>query len=112
MNDFQVIIKPWGREEIWANEDEYVGKFLHINAGHKLSKQFHNIKKETITVLSGSLYLEINDKEFVVSQGKSMTIFPKTVHRFAAKDEDVVLLEVSTNHLSDVVRLQDDYNRA
>ena len=31
------IEKPWGHELIWARTDRYVGKILHINAGHRLS---------------------------------------------------------------------------
>ena len=39
------VEKPWGYEIIWAETANYVGKILHINAGHRLSKQYHNIKE-------------------------------------------------------------------
>ncbi|MFT5042400.1 MAG: mannose-6-phosphate isomerase, partial [Hyphomicrobiaceae bacterium] len=45
------IDKPWGYEIIWAHTDRYVGKILHIDAGHRLSYQFHREKEETIYVL-------------------------------------------------------------
>ena len=50
------VEKPWGHEIIWAETGDYVGKILHINAGHRLSKQFHEVKEETVYVLKGTLY--------------------------------------------------------
>ena len=49
------VTKPWGHETIWALSDRYVGKILHINAGHELSVQYHNKKDETIYLLSGEM---------------------------------------------------------
>ena len=44
--------KPWGHELIWAHTDRYVGKILHIKAGHALSVQYHERKDETVHLLS------------------------------------------------------------
>jgi mannose-6-phosphate isomerase-like protein (cupin superfamily) len=49
------VPKPWGHETIWAKTDRYVGKILHIKAGHALSVQYHNRKDETVFLLSGVL---------------------------------------------------------
>src|SRR4051794_17674456 len=49
------VPKPWGHETIWAATDLYVGKILHINAGQKLSVQYHVQKDETIYLLAGEL---------------------------------------------------------
>ncbi len=111
----RVIIKPWGKEEIWAETYRYVGKYLHISAGHRLSRQFHERKEETIRVLQGNLLLEIgagdNIKQHVLSPGDIYHVTPGTIHRFCAQDGDVILVEVSTPELDDVVRLHDDYKR-
>lgn len=107
------IDKPWGYELIWAQTDDYVGKILHINAGHKLSRQFHNIKEETFLVEKGEMKLEIGHPVHEILNMKEMDIYhcpPKTIHRMIAVT-DVDVIEVSTNHLDDVVRLEDDYNR-
>ena len=48
----RTVPKPWGHETIWASTDLYVGKILHINAGHALSVQYHNVKDETVYLLS------------------------------------------------------------
>ena len=51
------VEKPWGHEIIWAETTNYVGKLLHIKAGHRLSLQYHEVKEETVYVLSGTLYI-------------------------------------------------------
>jgi mannose-6-phosphate isomerase-like protein (cupin superfamily) len=117
----RVVSKPWGREEIWAETPKYVGKYLYINRGHRLSRQYHEKKEETIRVMQGVLLLELgfdfdsgfdsNVVQLSLSPGDVYHITPKTVHRFCAKDEDVVLVEVSTPELDDVVRISDDYSR-
>jgi quercetin dioxygenase-like cupin family protein len=106
------IEKPWGYEIIWAETPHYVGKLLHINVGNRLSKQYHQQKEETVYVLKGVLYnYDQDDKIQRFMPGESLHIYPHQIHRFGAADEDVELVEVSTNHLGDVVRLEDDYDR-
>lgn len=111
----QVILKPWGWEKLWANTDKYAGKMIHIYPGHQLSLQYHEIKDETIYVLSGVVkaYSTKYEVEHVMSEGMCWRIYPGAVHRFAAPKNGppVVLLEVSTPELDDVVRLEDDYGR-
>jgi mannose-6-phosphate isomerase len=53
--EITTVPKPWGYETIWAKTDRYVGKILHIRAGHALSVQYHNRKDETVYLLSGEL---------------------------------------------------------
>ena len=115
------VNKPWGYEIRWAINDKYLGKILHINAGHRLSKQYHEHKDETIYVLDGSLLLEIGPHHEVakledplievVMQGSNRRIMPGIIHRYCADEGDVTLIEVSTPEIDDVVRLEDDYDR-
>ncbi len=114
----RIVEKPWGYEEIWAQTEDYVGKILHINEGHRLSLQFHNKKEETIRVMSGVLevvYSSTRDgklKSAILQEGESFHIVPFMVHRFCAtQGTDVDLVEVSTNYLEDVERIEDDYDR-
>jgi len=47
-----------------------------------------------------------------LSEGDTFHVTPGTIHRFSATlGTNVVLAEVSTNYLDDVVRLEDDYDR-
>jgi mannose-6-phosphate isomerase len=106
------IEKPWGHEIIWAETKDYVGKILFIKANHRLSKQYHEVKEETVYVVSGFLYnYDENDQVTQIVPGQSLHVVPGQVHRFAAGDLDVELVEVSTPHLQDVVRISDDYFR-
>ena len=108
------VPKPWGHEIIWARTDRYVGKILHINAGHALSLQYHNKKEETVYVHSGRLLYEIEIDGVLTKRemgpGDSIHVLPKTVHRMTAI-EDTDVLEASTPELDDVVRLEDRYGR-
>ena len=108
------VDKPWGHELIWACTDRYVGKVLHVKAGHVLSLQYHNKKDETMHVLSGELILrtrvgtELESRAF--RAGESVHIPAGLVHQIeAVVDSDV--LEASTPELDDLVRLSDRYGR-
>jgi mannose-6-phosphate isomerase len=108
------VPKPWGHETIWAHSDRYVGKILHINAGHALSVQYHNRKDETVHLLSGELIyrVKLGDtlEEVMLTKGQSFRITPGTVHQMEAVT-DCDVLEASTSELDDVVRLEDRYGR-
>ncbi|MFL5815609.1 MAG: cupin domain-containing protein [Bdellovibrionia bacterium] len=109
------VEKPWGYELIWAETKDYVGKIIHVNKGHQLSLQYHNIKEETMFVASGKMTLvfEADDGAMIhvpVSQGEAHHIPTGRKHRVIAT-EDVDIFEVSTPHLNDVVRIEDGYGR-
>jgi mannose-6-phosphate isomerase-like protein (cupin superfamily) len=109
------IDKPWGYEIVWALTSEYCGKMLFVEAGHRLSLQFHRRKDETIYLHSGLVQIHIGDPAEAVgpatiSPGRSFHIPPGVVHRIEAI-EDSLLFEVSTPHLDDVVRIEDAYGR-
>jgi len=105
--------KPWGYELLFAHSEYYVGKILFIKKGHRLSRQYHEQKDETIFVLNGKLNLVLNKSEdlIILEQGDSYRINPLIIHRMEAKEGDVKLVEVSTPELNDIVRLEDDYGR-
>jgi len=110
------VEKPWGYEVIWAQTDLYVGKLLFVKAGESLSLQFHREKDEAWRVHSGRARLELGAagdailNEEVVAGGACFRFTPGTVHRVTAL-EDTTIIEVSTPHLDDIVRLEDSYGR-
>jgi|TARA_E500000331_G_C16649016_1_gene452006 mannose-6-phosphate isomerase len=106
------VEKPWGYELIWAETESYVGKLLHINSECRLSKQYHQLKEETVYVINGTLYNYEDDGTITrVNKGESFHVNVGQIHRFGAGKQDVEIIEVSTPHLQDVVRLEDDYER-
>ena len=108
------VEKPWGHELIWADTDLYVGKILHIKAGHALSVQYHNRKDETIHLLRGTMIYRIGHGAEVqvveMREGQSYRNVPGTIHQMEAVT-DCDVLEASTPDLDDVVRLSDRYGR-
>jgi quercetin dioxygenase-like cupin family protein len=104
-------------EALWARTDDYVGKILHINAGHALSVQYHNVKDETVYLLAGKIIYRVwqngsdgKPTDIGLQIGQAYRITPHTIHQMEAVT-DCDVLEVSTPHLDDVVRLTDRYGR-
>ncbi len=120
------VEKPWGYELWWAQTDRYVGKLLHVDAGHRLSLQYHVKKDETIHLWSGEMVLVLGAeggqltlvldedgsgvREHVLQPGESYHVRPGTRHRMIAVT-DCDILEASTPEVEDVVRLEDVYGR-
>lgn len=109
------VEKPWGSEEILVETDRYVAKILTILSGHQLSRQYHEVKDETIVGLEGICAVEIGPKDDIetvfIEKGTVRRILPGTIHRFKNWQGYVRLLEISTPELDDVIRLEDDYSR-
>ncbi len=110
------VDKPWGYEEIWARTERYVGKLLYVRQGHRLSLQHHEVKEETLRLMSGRIEVALGPSPTALEHrelgpGDRVHLPPHTVHRFTAL-EDSLLVEVSTPELDDVVRHSDDYGRS
>ena len=109
------VPKPWGHELVFAENERYAGKILHLEAGHTLSLQYHEKKDETLYVLAGEVVLsvEVNGqmRELPLAAGEAYRIRPGVRHRLRAS-APADLVEVSSPELEDVVRLEDAYGRA
>ena len=109
------VEKPWGWELVWAETEDYVGKLLFVRAGQSLSLQYHEVKDEAWLVQEGRASLELGElggelETVEIGPGDTFRYRPRTVHRVTAID-DLTVVEISTNHLDDVVRLEDRYGR-
>jgi mannose-6-phosphate isomerase len=111
--------KPWGYELIFAvNEGRYIGKIIHVNAGHSLSLQYHRAKEETSTVIAGEALIQhgpsadrLSDER--LGPGDAIHLPPGVLHRITALS-DLDFAEASTadpGWREDVVRLEDRYGR-
>ncbi len=110
------VDKPWGYELIWSETPHYTGKKIHVNAGSRLSLQYHETKRESVFVMSGTLLLHLGQGDdariLELQEGESYDVSALEVHRFEAPaDTDVDIIEVATPEIDDIVRLEDDYNR-
>jgi mannose-6-phosphate isomerase len=109
------VLKPWGKENLIEFNDNYVVKKIFMKENECCSMQYHELKKETIYVLSGKLKLYIGKDinkldEKIMLPGDNITIEPYTIHQMEGII-DSEYLECSTNELWDVIRLKDKYNR-
>lgn len=111
----RIVTKPWGSERVFAENGRYAGKLIEIRAGESLSYQYHLKKEETIHVLSGTLGMETEVEgarvKLALEPGETFHVAPGTRHRMFADGTDVLLVEVSSPELDDVVRLEDRYGR-
>ena len=112
---YKVVSKPWGKE-VWIElNDHYCYKRIYINAGTRTSYQYHVEKHETNYIISGEaeVWLE-NDagvvEKHLMKDGDFFVVPPPKKHRVIAIT-DIVLQEVSTPQVDDVVRIEDDTNR-
>jgi len=109
------VEKPWGYE-IWLELNEfYAYKIIHMNKGYQSSLQWHDKKVETNYVIEGEAEVLLeNDKgemeSKIYTKGMGWTVPLNRKHRVIAR-ESYTALEVSTPHLNDVVRYEDDTNR-
>ena len=108
------VAKPWGHELIFAENERYAGKVLHLEAGQALSLQYHERKDETLMVLQGEVTLSVEVegemRDIRLRSGEAHRIRPGVRHRLTA-DAAVDIVEVSSPELDDVVRLEDRYGR-
>lgn len=113
----EIIPKPWGRERLLETNDKYAVKILEVDAGKRLSLQYHEVKIETMYCMygHGTLHLQQQDgsqRKITLLPGRYITIFPFEVHRLeASATSPLIIMESSSAELEDIVRLEDDYDR-
>jgi mannose-6-phosphate isomerase-like protein (cupin superfamily) len=110
------IEKPWGWELHWTpGALPYMGKLIHIRAGHRLSLQAHESKSETWLLVSGRAKVVWDDEagalyELELAPGRGYTCVEGRRHRLVATEE-CEIIEVSTPELGTTWRFDDDYGR-
>lgn len=107
-------IREWGKETlIHLAEGKWSMKKLFIKAGSKGGLQYHRLKNEASYIVHGRLIVryysgeEIIEKE--LSEGDSIHFPPNCIHQEEAIT-DCLLIEVSTPHKNDRVRVESIFN--
>ena len=112
LQNVKVVEKPWGCEQILELNTKYCVKLITVKPSQSLSRQYHEVKHETMYCLSGTGMLKTDSSNIELWPDQSVVIPPKMVHRLVADPgKDLVILEVSTPELDDVIRLEDQYGR-
>ena len=112
----KVVHKPWGKEEWLELNEAYCYKRIYINAGYKTSYQYHEFKRETNYIIEGAAEIWLENEKGIVEKkvmraGDYFNVIPPRKHRVIAIT-DIILQEVSTPHVDDVVRINDEFHRA
>jgi mannose-6-phosphate isomerase len=114
----KVVRKHWGEERWLVPEGSPFGfKLITVAAGKRTSLQYHRRKEEANLILCGEGRLHCAESigmsltESVLVPGRIVHVRPGVIHRVEAVT-DLVMVEVSTPELDDVIRLEDDMGRA
>jgi len=114
------IDKPWGHEEVWANNESFTAKRIYIEEGLRTSRHYHTKKNKHFWVMIGPVLIETGPdhsgdtiRKVILETGDSYHIPAGFVHRVCANFADEVeLIEVSnTTDPNDIIRLEDDFGR-
>lgn len=110
------VEKPWGYEIIYTNEGApATGKILHVNAGKRISLQYHDEKIETLCLIKGEALITLTDekgitRDFPMEFLKGYYVVPGQIHRVTAVT-DMEFIEASTPETGNTYRLEDDNKR-
>lgn len=99
----ETVEKGWGREIVFANNNEYCGKFLKFKAGAKFSMHFHIEKRETFFVSEGVVEMHWLDLTNATPCSKRLGVgqivdIPRNCPHQIHALENATIIEVSTHH--------------
>ena len=114
-NMLEVGERPWGKYYVLEDEENYKLKRIEVDAGHRLSYQYHHHRQEFWTVVQGEAVVVLDGVEHVVKYGESIFIPLGAKHRIENRSAELlVFIEVQTGTYfgeDDIIRLEDDYAR-
>ena len=107
--------RPWGKYEILLDTDYCKVKRITVNPGGRLSYQYHHKRSEVWTIVAGIATITLDDEVNWYDYGKSVKIPQGMKHRVENKEQEpLIFIEVqhgSSFDETDIVRIEDDYNR-
>ncbi len=90
-------------------------KVIEVEAGKRLSLQFHRHRDEHWTIVSGIARVTKGESTFLVGENKTVHIARDVAHRIeSAGAASLVFVEVQWGDYlgeDDIVRMEDDYGR-
>jgi len=102
----EIVVKGWGKEIIFVNNDDYCGKILCFEKGKKCSMHYHLNKKETWYVSKGRFLLIWIKTDLGITYTEELNVGDVITnergepHQLIALEESEVF-EVSTKHYDD-----------
>jgi mannose-1-phosphate guanylyltransferase/mannose-1-phosphate guanylyltransferase/mannose-6-phosphate isomerase len=108
--------RPWGRFEVMRDRQYFKSKVIEVDPGQQISYQSHEKREEHWVIVRGQGEITLNEKTILVQPGSYVKIPTHARHRIRNVGHELLqFIEVQiSNHCreDDIVRYQDDYNRA
>ncbi len=108
--------KPWGNYTVLHKGADFQVKRVEVNPQLRLSLQKHLKRAEKWTVVSGTGVATVGEREIPVKRGSVIEIPVEAEHRMHNTGrEALVFIEVQFGEYlgeDDIIRLEDDFNRA
>ncbi len=114
--NFLRSVRPWGEFYSWDKGEQWNLKTIYIQAGKRLSLQYHNHRSELWTLVQGdaTATIEANGelKRIPLMVGQTFVVPSRAHHRLESK-KGGILVEVALGNFdeNDIVRLHDDHGR-
>ncbi|MFQ5538793.1 MAG: phosphomannose isomerase type II C-terminal cupin domain [Candidatus Binatia bacterium] len=116
MSSDQTASRPWGTWTVLREGMGYKVKLIEVWSGHRLSLQFHHYRSEHWVVVSGRARVMLDDQVLELAPFESAVVPVGAVHRLENPWSDpLVIVEIQKGEIlseEDIVRLEDDYERA
>lgn len=111
-----IIYRPWGSFENVRHGIGFLIKILKIKPYNKISLQYHNHRSEHWVITRGKATIDLEGKQFILEEKKSIFIEPRQKHRISNLTSsmlEIVEVQIGSNlDEKDIVRLDDIYGRA
>ncbi|MCX6576493.1 MAG: phosphomannose isomerase type II C-terminal cupin domain [Candidatus Aminicenantes bacterium] len=107
-------IRPWGKFRAYPHQNAASLKIITVRPGASLSLQFHRRRSEFWVVLDPGLEITIGRKAWRPKKGEEIFIPKKAPHRLKCVGKSparVMEIWLGRSVESDIVRLEDLYNR-
>jgi len=110
------VHRPWGSYQSVDNGDRHQVKRIIVKPGGRLSLQKHHHRSEHWIVVRGAARVTVNELVKTVHENESIYIPIGAVHRLENPGKiSLELIEVQTGSYlgeDDIIRIEDDYQRA
>ncbi|WP_245321999.1 mannose-1-phosphate guanylyltransferase/mannose-6-phosphate isomerase, partial [Bradyrhizobium sp. LTSPM299] len=110
------VHRPWGSYQAVDNGDRHQVKRIIVKPGGRLSLQKHHHRSEHWIVVRGTAQVTVNELVKTVHENESIYIPIGAVHRLENPGKiQLELIEVQTGSYfgeDDIIRIEDDYQRA
>lgn len=108
--------RPWGTYLVLDDEPGHKVKRISVDAGKRLSYQFHEHRAEHWFVTSGRAVVTLDGVDIALCPGDAIDVPRRAKHRIENPGPDpLIFVEVQYGDYfgeDDIIRIDDDYGRA